>query len=149
MMQQIEDISRRTTDGMNVKFAWGGNAWPVTWYFRDLTNATFFAGNPTPQALNDAVVVYASNDIQARVEPLLEDRYYKFEWIRMWWPDQDYFYLTGQRVLNALDFSPSNTQCSTSGGSATTPPTAKRLARITACNIGPSPRALRCTCART
>lgn len=110
MMQEIEDISRRTTDGMNVRFAWGGNAWPVTWYFRDLTNATFFAGNPTPQALNDAVIVYASNDIKARVEPLLEDRYYKFEWIRMWWPDQEYFYLTGQRVINALDFSPENTQ---------------------------------------
>ncbi|MCC6805697.1 MAG: 6-bladed beta-propeller, partial [Anaerolineae bacterium] len=110
MMQEIEDVSLRTTDGMNVRFAWGGNAWPVTWYFRHLTNATFFAGNPTPQTLSDAVIVYASNDIKARVEPLLEDRYYKFEWIRMWWPDQDYFYLTGQRVLNALDFSPENTQ---------------------------------------
>ncbi len=110
MMQEIEDISLRTTDGMSVRFAWGGNAWPVTWYFRHLTNASFFAGNPTPQALNDAVMVYVSDDIKARVDPLLEDRYYQFHWIRMWWPDQDYFYLTGQRVLNALDFSPENTQ---------------------------------------
>lgn len=110
MMQQIEDISRRTTDGMNIKFAWGGNAWPVTWYFRDLTNATFFGDNPTVQALNDAVVVYASGDIRSRVEPLLEDRYYKFEYIRMWWPDQEYFYLNADRVRNALDFSPENTQ---------------------------------------
>jgi uncharacterized protein (TIGR03663 family) len=109
MMEQIEDISRRTTDGMNVKFAWGGNAWPVTWYFRDLTNATFFGENPTAQALNDAVVVYASNDIRSRVEPLLEDRYIRFEYIRMWWPDQEYFYLTAQRVINTFDFSPENT----------------------------------------
>ncbi len=108
MMQQIDDISRRTTDGLNIKFAWGGNAWPVTWYFRHMTNATFFADNPTPQALNDAVMVYASADINSRVEPLLEDRYYKFDYIRMWWPDQDYFYLTPQRVDNALDFSPDN-----------------------------------------
>lgn len=110
MMEQIDDISRRTTDGMNVKFAWGGNAWPVTWYFRDLTNATFFGENPTIQSLNDAVVVYASSDVRSRVEPLLEDRYYKFEYIRMWWPDQEYFYLNATRVLNALDFSPENTQ---------------------------------------
>jgi DNA-binding beta-propeller fold protein YncE len=110
MMQQIDDISRRTTDGMNIKFAWGGNAWPVTWYFRHLTNATFFAGNPTPQALKDAVVVYASDDVRPRVEPLLEDNYYKFEYIRMWWPDQEYFYLTPERVENALDFSSDNTQ---------------------------------------
>ena len=110
MMQQIDDISRRTTDGPNIKFAWGGNAWPVTWYFRHLTNATFYAGNPTPQALKDAVVVYASDDVRPRVEPLLEDNYYKFEYIRMWWPDQEYFYLTPERVENALDFSASNTQ---------------------------------------
>jgi uncharacterized protein (TIGR03663 family) len=109
MMQQIEDISRRTTDGLNIKFAWGGNAWPVTWYFRDLTNATFFGENPTSQSVTDAVVVYASGDIRSRVEPLLEDRYIKFEYIRMWWPDQEYFYLTSQRVLNTLDFSPENT----------------------------------------
>ena len=108
MMQQIDDVSRRTTDGLNIKFAWGGNAWPVTWYFRHLTNATFFAGNPSPGSINDAAMVYASEDIQARVEPLLEDNYYRFDYIRMWWPDQEYFYLSAQRVLNALDFSPEN-----------------------------------------
>ncbi len=110
MMQQIEDVSRRTTDGMNIKFAWGGNAWPVTWYFRHLTNATFFANNPSPGAVNNAVMVYSSDDIDARVQPLLEDNYYRFEYIRMWWPDQEYFYLSAQRVLNTLDFSPSNTE---------------------------------------
>lgn len=109
MMSQIEDLSRRTTDGMNIRFAWGGNAWPVTWYFRHLTNASFFASNPTPGVLNDAVAVYASDDIRSRVEPLLEDRYYSFEYVRMWWPDQDYFYLNGTRVLNALDLSDGNT----------------------------------------
>jgi DNA-binding beta-propeller fold protein YncE len=55
-------------------------------------------------------MVYASNDIRSRVEPLLEDRYYRFEYIRMWWPDQEYFYLSAQRVLNTFDFSPENTQ---------------------------------------
>jgi len=109
MMAQIDDISRRTTDGMNLKFAWGGNAWPVTWYFRDMPNATFFASNPTPGVIGDAVAVYASDDIRSRVEPLLEERYYHFEYVRMWWPDQEYFYMNGTRVLNTLDFSPENT----------------------------------------
>ncbi|MBK8026511.1 MAG: TIGR03663 family protein [Chloroflexi bacterium] len=109
MMDQIEEVSRRTSDGMGISFAWGGNAWPVTWYFRDLTNARFFASNPTPGTIGDAVAVYASDDVRSRVEPLLEDRYYRFEYVRMWWPDQEYFYLNGQRVLNALDFNPENT----------------------------------------
>lgn len=110
MMEQIEELSERTTDGLNIDFAWGGNAWPVSWYFRDLTNARYFAENPSPQIIGDAAAVYASGDIRSRVEPLLEDRYYRFEYIRMWWPDQDYFYLSAPRVTNALDFSPENTQ---------------------------------------
>jgi sugar lactone lactonase YvrE len=112
MTDQIEELSRRTSDGLNMRFAWGGNAWPVTWYFRDLNNAVFFGGNPTFQVLEDAVAVYASGDIRARVEPLLEDRYYRFEYIRMWWPMQDYFNLTPQRVMNAFDPTPTNTQAS-------------------------------------
>ncbi len=112
MRQQIEEISRRTTDGMNLRFAWGGNAWPTTWYFRDLNNAVFFGNNPTFNAVEGAAAVYASADIRSRVEPLLEDRYYRFEYMRMWWPMQDYFNLTTQRVLNAFDFNPANTQAS-------------------------------------
>jgi uncharacterized protein (TIGR03663 family) len=113
MMEQIEEISLRTTDGLNINFAWGGNAWPVSWYFRDLRNARFFGENPSPGFIGDAVAVYASDDIRSRVEPLLEDRFYRYEYIRMWWPDQDYFYLNGQRVLNVFDFSPENRTAAT------------------------------------
>ncbi|MFQ3566490.1 MAG: flippase activity-associated protein Agl23 [Aggregatilineales bacterium] len=112
MMDQIEELSRRTTGDMSMRFAWGGNNWPVTWYFRVLTNATYFANNPTPEVLRDAVAVYASEDIRARVEPLLEDRYYRFDYMRMWWPSWNYYNLNAQRVTNALDFSPANRQAS-------------------------------------
>ena len=112
MMDQIEDISRRTTDGMDIQFAWGGNAWPASWYFRNLRNATYFGTNPTPQQLSQAVAVYASADIRSRVEPLLEDRFVRFDYTRMWWPMQDYFNLTAQRVNNVFDFSGTNPQSS-------------------------------------
>ncbi|MBE2268742.1 MAG: SMP-30/gluconolactonase/LRE family protein, partial [Anaerolinea sp.] len=112
MMEQIEEVSRRTTDGMNIQFAWGGNAWPVTWYFRDLKNARFFADSPSPGAIGDAVAVYVSEDIRSRVEPILEDRYYRYDYIRMWWPMQDYFYLNADRVNNVFDFSGSYPQAS-------------------------------------
>jgi uncharacterized protein (TIGR03663 family) len=112
MMDQIEDISRRTTDGLDIRFAWGGNAWPASWYFRDLRNATYFGTNPTPQQLNDVVAVYASADIRSRVEPLLEDRFVRFDYTRMWWPMQDYFNLSAQRVNTVFDFSGANPQSS-------------------------------------
>ncbi|MBK9750526.1 MAG: TIGR03663 family protein [Chloroflexi bacterium] len=108
MMEQVEDVSRRTTDGLNINFAWGGNAWPVTWYFRDLKNARFFGDSPSPGAIGDAAAIYVSEDIRARIEPILEDRYYRFEYIRMWWPMQDYFNLNSTRVNNVLDFSGNN-----------------------------------------
>lgn len=109
MMSQIEDLSRRTAGEMNLRFAWGGNAWPVTWYFRDLTNATFFGDNPTPDALRDVVAVYASQDIRSRVEPLLGDNYYRFEYMRMWWPSWNYYNLDAGRMQGAWDFAPTNT----------------------------------------
>ncbi len=112
MRDQIEELSRRTTEGLDIRFAWGGNAWPTTWYFRDLDNAVFFGQNPSFQQMDGAIAVYASSDIRARVEPLLEDRYYRFEYMRMWWPMQDYFGLTTDRVLNAFDFTPTNAQAS-------------------------------------
>jgi uncharacterized protein (TIGR03663 family) len=112
MRDQIEELSQRTSEGMDFRFAWGGNAWPTTWYFRDLSNAAFFGQNPSFQLLDGAIAVYASGDIRSRVEPLLEDRYYRFEYMRMWWPMQDYFGLTTDRVLNAFSFDPNNTQAS-------------------------------------
>ncbi|MFN8378765.1 MAG: TIGR03663 family protein [Anaerolineae bacterium] len=105
MMSQIEEIGRRTGLGNEVPFAWGGNAWPVTWYFRDLDNATFFGSNPTSASVRDALIVYASEDIRSRVEPLLEDRYQRFEYMRMWWPSWNYYNLNAQRFLGAWDFS--------------------------------------------
>lgn len=117
MMEQIDDLSRRTAGELSMRFAWGGNAWPVSWYFRDMTNATFFGDNPNPDAVRDAAAVYVSNDLRARVEPLLEDNYYHFQYKRMWWPDQSYFGLSAQRVANAWDFSPTNAE----GGPNTQP----------------------------
>ncbi len=108
MMEQIDEISQRTAGENSIAFAWGGNAWPVTWYFRDLDNATFFGSNPTPGALRDAVAVYASEDIRSRVEPLLEDRYQRFEYMRMWWPSWNYYNLNAQRFTDAWNFSGDN-----------------------------------------
>ncbi|HYO89949.1 MAG TPA: flippase activity-associated protein Agl23, partial [Candidatus Limnocylindrales bacterium] len=108
MMEQIDEISQRTAGENSIAFAWGGNAWPVTWYFRHLDNASFFGSNPTPGVLRDAVAVYASEDIRSRVEPLLEDRYQRFEYLRMWWPSWNYYNLNAQRFTDAWNFSGDN-----------------------------------------
>lgn len=114
MISQMEELSRRVSGGMNMRIAWAGNNWPVTWYFRDFTNINYFGTDPTidaaRDAMRDAVAVYISEDLEARIGPLLEDRYYRFEYMRMWWPSWNYYNLNATRAANALDFSPENTQ---------------------------------------
>lgn len=114
MMSQIEELSRRVSGGMNMRFAWAGNNWPVTWYFRDLTNVNYMGTSPTIEnarnGMRDAVAVYISEDLESTIGPLLEDNYYRFEYMRMWWPSWNYYNLNAQRAANALDFSSENTQ---------------------------------------
>ena len=111
VLADLEEMSLRTTDGMNMVFAYDNEvSWPYSWYFRNFRNARYFGSSPSAQQLSDAVAVVVGDGNRALVEPLLEDRYYRFEYNRLWWPMQDYFGLTPDRVLNALDLSPANTQ---------------------------------------
>ena len=102
VMAQIEDISERTTDGLGIKVAYDSDvAWPMTWYFRDYYNQAYYGDSPTREQL-DAPVVISGPKHWSKVEALLGNRYYQFEYIRMVWPMQDYFNLNWQRLSTAL-----------------------------------------------
>ena len=92
-MDQIEDLSIRTTDGLGIQIAFDDDvSWPLNWYLRDYTNQYFYGANPTRELLNSPLVLVGDNNWHL-VEPLLADRFYSFEYIRMWWPNQDYWNL--------------------------------------------------------
>jgi predicted membrane-bound mannosyltransferase/DNA-binding beta-propeller fold protein YncE len=102
VMGQIEDLSRRLDDGLGMKVAYDSDvAWPMTWYFRDYTRQSYYGDQPTREAL-DAPVVISGPKHWDKVEALLGNRYYQFEYIRMVWPTQDYFNLDWTRIRNAL-----------------------------------------------
>ncbi|MBI3762981.1 MAG: SMP-30/gluconolactonase/LRE family protein, partial [Chloroflexi bacterium] len=102
VMAQIEDISRRTSDGLDLRVAYDDDvSWPMTWYFRNYANQVFYGAQPTREGL-DVPVVVAGDSNWAKVEPLLGNRYYSYEYIRMWWPMQEYFNLDGTRIKDAL-----------------------------------------------
>ena len=109
VLNDIEELSFRITDGKDLKFAYDNSvSWPYSWYFRDYNNATFVGENPTVQNLEDAIVVVVGDDKRSKVEPILEDRYIAFDHQRLWWPMQEYFFLNAERVRNAFDLSPNN-----------------------------------------
>jgi DNA-binding beta-propeller fold protein YncE len=106
VMAQVEEISRRTTGGLNAIVAYDASApdtgvsWPMVWYLRDFTALRSF-DQPT-RSLRDAVAVIVDQKNFDKIDPALGDGFYRFDYIRMWWPNQDYFNLDRNRVLNAI-----------------------------------------------
>jgi predicted membrane-bound mannosyltransferase/DNA-binding beta-propeller fold protein YncE len=91
VLSQIEEFSERTTGGLAVDVAYDDDvSWPYTWYFRNFSNTHYYADNPTRELLEYPLIL-AGNDNWSEVESIIGNRYISSEFIRMWWPNQDYF----------------------------------------------------------
>jgi uncharacterized protein (TIGR03663 family) len=109
--QEIAEMSMRTQNGYGIRLAYDNlMSWPGTWYFRPFYNQIFMGANPTVAQLQNADVVLVGGENVSKVAPILEENYYEFRRIRMWWPMQDYFGLTADRVNNILLFTTSQGQ---------------------------------------
>jgi sugar lactone lactonase YvrE len=106
VMRQVTDISERTSNGLGAVIAYDASApdtgvsWPFVWYLRDFTALRSF-DQPT-RSLRDAVAVIVDQKNFDKIEPALGDNFYRFDYIRMWWPNQDYFNADRARMLNAI-----------------------------------------------
>ena len=102
VMAQIEEISRRTTGGKNLQVAYSSDGlYPYWWYLRDYPNHRWFQSNPT-RDLREFPVVIAGEDVFGKIEPVLGDDFYQFDYIRLWWPNQEYYNLTPERIWYAI-----------------------------------------------
>jgi predicted membrane-bound mannosyltransferase/DNA-binding beta-propeller fold protein YncE len=101
VIEQAREISERTTGDMGVALAYDASApdtgvsWPFVWYLRDFTNQRSF-DQPT-RSLRDSVIVIVDQKNFDKIEPALGPNYYRMDYIRMWWPNQDYFGLVAER----------------------------------------------------
>lgn len=103
IINYMEDISRRTTDGMNIKVAYDDQmSWPGSWYYRNFPNARFLGNAKGATDLDQYVAIAVGTEHAQEIEPQLGDNFQKFDLIRLWWPMQDYFDLNLSRVDNAL-----------------------------------------------
>jgi predicted membrane-bound mannosyltransferase/DNA-binding beta-propeller fold protein YncE len=106
VMGQVTDISERTAGGLNAVIAYDASApdtgvsWPFVWYLRDFTALRSF-DQPT-RSLRDAEAVIVDQKNFDKIEAALGDNFYRFDYIRMWWPNQDYFNLDRARILDAI-----------------------------------------------
>jgi uncharacterized protein (TIGR03663 family) len=109
VLDDLQELSQRTTDGMALSFAYDELvSWPYSWYFRDFPHAQYFVGSPSRPVIDNAQAILIGEGNRATVEALLDDQFYHREYIRMWWPMQDYYSLTPERVATFWDFSGDN-----------------------------------------
>lgn len=107
VIRQAAEISQRTTGGMGINLAYDasspdtGVSWPFVWYLRDFTNQHSF-DQPT-RALRDSTVVIVDSKNFDKIEQALGPGYYRIDYTRMWWPNQDYFGLVTDRPAAPFD----------------------------------------------
>ncbi len=105
VLNQIEDLSTRTAGGSGIDVGYDDEtSYPFMWYLRNYTHVHFFGASPTRDILNYPVIIAGAGN-WSKIEPILGRRYYSFQYTRLWWPMQDYFNLTWQRISNALGSS--------------------------------------------
>ncbi len=101
-LSQIEEISRRTTDGLAVKVAYDNETtYPYWWYLRNYLNQDYYGTTPS-RTQRDAPIILVGEANYGKIEPVVGQAYNQFDYIRIWWPNQDYYDLTWQRITDAL-----------------------------------------------
>jgi uncharacterized protein (TIGR03663 family) len=102
VMEQIEDISRRTSGELSLDIAYTGDgSYPFIWYLRNYPNAALLPNPPSRPDLDKSVVIAGSKEWSG-IEPYLGDNYACNQYNFLWWPMQDYFNLTWDRVRHAI-----------------------------------------------
>jgi predicted membrane-bound mannosyltransferase/DNA-binding beta-propeller fold protein YncE len=101
-LAQMEEISQRITKGKDLVVAYDNETnYPWWWYLRDWPNKKYYGDTPGRDIL-DATIITVGDPNYAKVEPLVKDNYVMFEYMRLWWPMQDYWNLTWERIWNAI-----------------------------------------------
>ncbi len=109
LYRELQALSQRLYGDLSLKVAYDnsdgagdpGAAWPASWYLRNFPNTLGF-GPDAPADLRTYDVILVSDANWEKIDPLLRGQYQVFEVNRMWWPMQDYFGLTWERIRDAL-----------------------------------------------
>ncbi|OGO32167.1 MAG: hypothetical protein A2Z16_02270 [Chloroflexi bacterium RBG_16_54_18] len=101
-LAQIEEISQRTTNGLGLAVGYDNETtYPYWWYFRNFTNVRYFGTEPT-RSLRDVTAILAGDANYGKVESVIGNSFHHFDYIRLWWPNQDYYNLTWERIWNLV-----------------------------------------------
>ncbi|MCD4752485.1 MAG: glycosyltransferase family 39 protein, partial [Anaerolineaceae bacterium] len=81
ILAQIEQLSYRITGGKDLDISYDNNSlYPYWWYFRDYSNANYFAEEPTRDIAN-SIVILASDEKYEKIDSIVKDNYVHFDYI--------------------------------------------------------------------
>ena len=101
-LHQIEELSYRTTDSLGLEIAFDNEStYPYWWYLRNYENQRYYGENPTRDLRNSPAILVGNNNY-AKLEPIVGNAFYEFKYKRIVWPNQDYYDLTWERVINVI-----------------------------------------------
>ncbi len=102
ILAQVEEISRRTVGENEISVAYDNDSlYPYWWYFRHYPNKVWYTDKPTRDLLNSPIIL-ASDANWSKIDALTKNDYAKFDYIRLVWPMQDYYFLTWERMQYAI-----------------------------------------------
>lgn len=101
ILEQVEEISQRLTRGRDLVVAYDGDAnYPFWWYLRHYPNKRWFT--EVSRDLADAQVIVVGEGNYGKIEPVVRQDFLSYEYMRLWWPMQDYTDLTWARIWEAV-----------------------------------------------
>lgn len=93
LFHEIEELSWRTAGATEMLVGYDNHVrYPYWWYMRRYANKMDFDVNPT-RDLRQALVIGVGEQNYAKLTPVVRDNYDEFNYMRLWWPNQDYFSL--------------------------------------------------------
>ena len=102
ILAQVEEISQRTTMGKDIVVAHDNDAlYPFWWYLRDYPNKKWFNDKPAND-LKEAAVIISGDSTMNKMAPIVKNNFIEYDYMRLWWPNQDYYDLTTQRLWDAI-----------------------------------------------
>ena len=102
VLEQVAEISQRTTGGKDIVVAYDNDGlYPYWWYLRDYPNHRWFTDKPT-RDLREVPLIISGEGNFSKLDSIVKGNFVQFDYMRLWWPNQDYFDLTWERITNAI-----------------------------------------------
>jgi len=104
VLRQVDDLSEKTVGGRDIVVAYDDDtSWPMSWYMRLYPNARFYGAQPD-RSLREVPAIIVGDNNFTKIEPIVGDLYFRYDYIRMVWPNQDYFNMISTRPDPTIPF---------------------------------------------